>query len=150
VNPDRDAIYTALAAPDFDPRRVAYVPTPIDVVTNQAFEPVSIAASQPDRLVVDADLTTPGLLIFSEVNYPGWRAIVNGAPVPIVEVNGLLRGVVLPSGQAHVEMTFQPVSLRIGLTLSMMGVTACLLLMIWSRVRVVGKRLDHSRKVQYD
>ena len=42
VNPDRDAIYAALAAPDFDPRRVAYVPNPIDVVTNQALEPVSI------------------------------------------------------------------------------------------------------------
>jgi hypothetical protein len=150
VNPDRDAVYAALAAPDFDPRRVAYVPTPIDVATNQVFEPVSIAASQPDRLAVDADLATPGLLIFSEVNYPGWRAIVNEAPAPIVEVNGLLRGVVLPGGQAHVELTFQPVSLWVGLILSIVGVTACLLLMIWSRVRFVGKELDRSSKVRHD
>lgn len=150
VNPDRGAIYAALAAPGFDPRRVAYVPAPIDVVANQAFEPVSIAASQPNRLVVDADLTTPGLLIFSEVNYPGWRATANGAPVPIVEVNGLLRGVVLPGGQAHVEMTFQPVLLWVGLILSIMGVAACLLLMIWSRVQLIGKGLDRSSKVRHD
>jgi hypothetical protein len=33
---------------DFDPRRVAYVPKSIDVVTNQAIEPASIVTSQPD------------------------------------------------------------------------------------------------------
>jgi hypothetical protein len=144
VNPDRAAIRAALAAPDFDPRRVAYVPAPIDVVTTQASEPVSIAALQSDRLAVDADLAAPGLLIFSEVNYPGWQATVNGAPAPIVEVDGLLRGVVLPAGPAHVEMTFQPASLMVGLTLSLVGIAACLLFMFWNRVRRAGKGQDRS------
>ncbi len=142
VNPDRDAIYTALATPDFDPRRVAYVPAPIDVITNQALEPVSIGTAAPDRIAVDADLVTPGLLILSEVSYPAWRATVNGAPVPIVVVNGLLRGVALPSGQAHVEMTFQPASLLIGSTLSLVGLIVCSLLMIGSKVRHIGKAPD--------
>jgi len=52
-------------------------------------------ASQPDRLVVETGLTTPGLLVLSEVNYPGWTALVNGSPSPLVEANGLLRGVAL-------------------------------------------------------
>ena len=150
VNPDRAAIRAALAAPDFDPRRAAYVPAPIDVATTQAPEPVSIAALQSDRLAVDADLAAPGLLIFSEVNYPGWQATVNGDPAPIVEVDGLLRGVVLPAGSAHVEMTFQPASLVVGLTLSLVGIAACLLLIFWDRVRRAGKGLDRSGKAGYD
>jgi hypothetical protein len=133
ANADRAAVYAALAAPGFDPRRTAYVPAPIAVVANQAVELASIAASKPDRLAVDASLATPGLLIFSEVNYPGWRASVNGAPVPIVEVDGLLRGVVLPGGQAHVELTLQPVSLWVGLALSIAGMAACFSVCIISR-----------------
>jgi hypothetical protein len=131
VNADRDAIYAALAAPDFDPRRVAYVPQPIAVVTNQAIEPVSIAASQPDRLVAEAGLTTPGLLVLSEINYPGWMATVNGSPTSIVEVDGLLRGVALPGGPARVEMFFRPASLIVGGVLSALGVVLWILLMVW-------------------
>lgn len=131
VNTDRDAIYTALAAPDFNPRRVAYVPTPIEVIENQAIEPISIALVQPDRLMVDADLTTPGLLVLSEINYPGWTALVNGSSTPIVEVDGLLRGMALPSGSAQVEMIFRPGSLTAGGLLTLLGVVLWFVLMIW-------------------
>jgi hypothetical protein len=128
VNADRDAIYTALAMPDFDARRSAYVPAPIEVVANQAIEPVSVVISHPDRLVVDAGLTTPGLLVLSEVNYPGWTATVNDSPAPIIEVNGVLRGVALPAGAARVEMSYQPVSLLIGGLASLAGIFCVLVL----------------------
>ncbi len=131
VNTERDMIYTALAAPDFDPRRMAYVPNSIGVVANQAIEPVSIVTSQPDRLVVHADLTTPGLLVLSEINYPGWTAQVNGTPASIVEVDGLLRGIALPGGSAQVEMFFQPASLVVGGMMTMLGVVLWIALMIW-------------------
>jgi hypothetical protein len=128
VQPDRGAIFTALAAPDFNARQLAYVPTPIAVESNQATESISIVAAQPDRLALEAVLTTPGLLVLSEVNYPGWTATVNGASVPIMEVNGLLRGVLLPAGQAHVEMIFQPVSLALGGVLTGVGILCALVL----------------------
>jgi hypothetical protein len=71
VKADREAIYAALAARDFDPRRVAYTPQPIEAVANQTLEPVSIAASQPAGLVLEASLTTPGLLVLAR-SLPGW------------------------------------------------------------------------------
>jgi hypothetical protein len=133
VNADRDAVYAAMAVPDFDPRRTAYVPIPIDVIENQALEPVSIASSHPDRLVVDAALTTPGLLVLSEINYPGWTAVVNGSLTPIVEVNGLLRGVALPSGSAQVEMIFRPGSLTVGGLITLSGVVLWIVLRLWPK-----------------
>jgi hypothetical protein len=139
VNADRNAVYAALAAPDFDPRRVAYVPAPLDVITNQALEPVSIISSQPDRLVVDVNLTTPGLLVLSEINYPGWTALMNGSPASIVEVNGLLRGVALPGGSTRVEMIFRPGPLTAGSLLTLLGVVLWIALTIrpvcWREVK---------------
>jgi uncharacterized membrane protein YfhO len=87
--------------------------------------------SQPDRLVVDVNLTTPGLLVLSEINYPGWMTLVNGSPASIIEVNGLLRGIALPSGSAQVEMIFQPGSLAAGGIMTVLGVVFWLALMIW-------------------
>ena len=104
---------------------------------NQALEPVSITTLEPNRIGVEADLATPGLLILSEVNYPGWTAIVNGVQRPIVEVNGLLRGVVLPGGAAHVDMVFQPQSLTWGIALSIAGLIIWLALIVSSRRRRV-------------
>jgi hypothetical protein len=135
VNSDRSAIYTALAVPGFDPRHVAYVPTPIDVVTNQAVEPVSTVTMQPDQVEVDANLTTPGLLVLSEISYPGWTALVNGSPASIVEVDGLLRGVALPAGQARVEMSFRPMSLVAGGIVTVLGVVLWLALIVWQQHR---------------
>ncbi len=148
TKPDRAAIYEALAAPGFDPRRVAYTQKPIEVVTNQAVEPVSIGVLDPDRVVVDTDLATPGLLVLSEVNYPGWQVTVNGSAAEMMEVDGLLRGAALPGGPARVEMIFQPVSLIIGLALSILGLTVWLLLMIGRRAQRNRKGLDQSRKAQ--
>jgi uncharacterized membrane protein YfhO len=111
------------------------------VVENQALEPVSIASSQPDRLVVDAALATPGLLVLSEVNYPGWTASVNGSPTPIVEVNGLLRGVALPSGSAQVELVFRSGSLTAGGLITLSGVVLWIVLMLWpNRSREAQRR----------
>ena len=135
TEPDRQSIYTALAAPGFDPRRVAYTQSPVSVVTSQATEPVSITIPDPQRIVVDADPATPGLLVLSEVNYPGWMAIVNGAAAPIVEVNGLLRGIVLPAGPARAEMIFRPLSLVAGGILTIVGWIVWLVLIIWGKRR---------------
>lgn len=141
VKPDRSSIYTALAAPEFDPRRVAYVSTPIAVTPNQAVEPVSIELVQPDRLVVETTLATPGLLVLSEVNYPGWSASVNGQPHPIVEVDGLLRGIVLANGPARIELVFQPTALLSGGGITMLGVLGWGAALIWPirrRVKALG------------
>ncbi len=133
VRSNVDDIDTALSDPNFNARGVAYTQTPIEVVTNQALEPVSITTLGPTRSVIDATLTTPGVLVLSEVNYPGWSAIVNGVEVPIIEVDGVLRGVALPSGPSRVEMIFRPTSVLIGGMVSVIGIVVCIGLIVWRR-----------------
>jgi hypothetical protein len=131
VQPDRDAIFAALAAPDFDPRRVAYTRSSVDVLPNRASEPITITDVTPNRLGVESNLETPGLLVLSEVNYPGWTATVNGTATSIIETDGVLRGVALPGGQSRVEMSYQPLSLSVGGVLSGIGLVLWLVCLIW-------------------
>lgn len=78
---------------------------------------------QPNRIKVQAK--GPGLLVLSELYYPGWRVYVDGQPGTIEPTGGLLRGVTLADGSHSVEFIFSPVVIYIGLGIS--G-AACLLL----------------------
>jgi hypothetical protein len=134
VKPDRSAIFAALAAPDFDPQRVAYTMEPVSTEPGGG-DQVQVISIEPSRLVVDAALNSPGLLVLSEVNYPGWQAAVNGQPVNLIEVDGLLRGLPLPAGLSRVELVYQPAALMIGAVLTTVGMLACGLLIMLARRR---------------
>ncbi|NPV86416.1 MAG: YfhO family protein [Anaerolineae bacterium] len=66
---------------------------------------------------VFAEASGPGLLVLSQVDYPGWQVYVNGEQTQKVTVENLLPGVILPEGKHHVVFVFRPVLLYIGLGL---------------------------------
>ena len=98
-----------------------------------AAAPARIVSYTPNRIVVEAAVSEPGLLVLSEVWYPGWRATAGGLPLPIVRVEGVLRGVSLDAGQHTVEFRYAPWTVWAGLAVS--GLTA-LLLLAWTVVRL--------------
>lgn len=88
--------------------------------------PARLAEYTPNHIVVEATATVPGLLVLSEVWYPGWRATVDGGPTPIHLVEGVLRGVYLETGAHRVEFRYAPWTVWAGLSVS--GLTALALL----------------------
>lgn len=68
----------------------------------------------------------PGLLFMSDQYYPGWRAFVEGEEVRIFRADHCFRAVPLQGGVNLVELSFEPVSFRIGLFGTMSGLLACL------------------------
>ena len=84
--------------------------------------PAEIETFSPNRIVVKAGLDERGLLVLSENWYPGWRVLDNGQELPIQQVEGTLRGVVLEPGTHRVEFSYSPWTVWIGLTVS--GVAA--------------------------
>lgn len=90
-----------------------------------------ISEYQPERLVVDVAAAAPRLLVVAEPWYPGWVARVMGpepAQVEIIPVNGWMRGVVVPAGRNRIEMSFEPMSLRLGAGIS----SVCLVGWCWA------------------
>ncbi len=89
-------------------------------------KPAQISAYTPNRITVQADTETPGLLVFSEVWYPGWQARVDGNDAPVWRVEGVLRGVYVRAGSHTVELRYRPWTVWAGLATS--GLTGLLLL----------------------
>lgn len=80
----------------------------------------------PNRIIVKAVLESAGLLVLSEVWYPGWHALDNGREIAIQRVAGTLRGVNLDGGSHTVEFRYSPWTAWGGLGIS--GATALILL----------------------
>lgn len=84
----------------------------------------------PNTISIDA-VSGPGVIMLSEIVYPGWQARIDGRLAEIEPVGDLLRSIVLPQGVHSVELTFRPAPLYIGLGLAGL---AGLVLLVLSRV----------------
>ncbi len=116
-----EKVLERLREPEFDPRRVAILPHRPDLALPSQVEGESSAVileRQPERMVVDVDMAADGLLVLSEVYYPGWRAYADGEEVPIYRADHVLRAVPLRAGHHRVEMVFDPLWPRVGLAVS--------------------------------
>jgi hypothetical protein len=100
---------------------------------------------EPDRIEVEASLPGVGLLVVSEIWYPGWRATVDGQDQPVERVADILRGVHVPQGTHHIVVMYDPASVRWGGRLSLV---AWLIVVIgniaWFFFRAVGQRREST------
>ena len=70
---------------------------------------ISLENYSPDVLTYTTSVKKSGLAVFSEIYYPkGWKAFIDGQETPILRVNYLLRGLMLPEGDHRIEMRFEP------------------------------------------
>jgi membrane protein YfhO len=72
----------------------------------------------PNKAVVTAKSSQGALLEMADLYYPGWKAFVDGAEVPIYRVNYCFKGVFLPPGSHVVRFVFEPPTLLPSLWLS--------------------------------
>lgn len=75
----------------------------------------------PGRSVFEVDLACPGLVVTGDIFYRGWRARVDGARVPIQEIEGAVRAVAAPAGHHRIEYAYQPTSVYLGAVLTVLG-----------------------------
>lgn len=77
-------------------------------------ETATVTSYEPQRVVVDATLDQPGLVILAEVYYPGWHLTIDGKDAPIYRANRLMRGAAVPAGRHRLIYTYAPQSFAIG------------------------------------
>lgn len=70
---------------------------------------------------VNVKMSCEGLLVVGDTYFPGWTAMINGRPAEVHEVNGVMRGVVVPAGDWTVMMDYRPGSLQLGGALTGLG-----------------------------
>jgi hypothetical protein len=71
---------------------------------------------------LEGNTAKPGILFFSDVYFPGWKAWLNGNPVPILKANEAFRALVLPqAGPYKVRMVYDPTPLKAGAAVSLVS-----------------------------
>ncbi len=128
---DHTQIWAMVADPAFDPasRALVYDSSAIPVSVMQSDEADSSGVNSVSTLSYQAENMSfavvsdrERLLVVSEVYYPaGWKATVNGLDVEIVQVDHVLRGIVVPEGESTVALTFDPASQRNGIWITGLG-----------------------------
>ena len=116
-------------------------------VTKAASDSASIAtltAYEPNRLSYDVRSPKGGVVVFSEIFYPGWTATVDGQPVQIGRVNYVLRAITVAAGEHKVELAFFPHSLDVTETVAYASFGLLLLLIIVAMVTAMRKERKSS------
>jgi hypothetical protein len=118
----------------FDPQHTALV-APEEGLPAGPFSPGSVSTQiqqiSDGRITVTVSTVGGGFLVLSEVDYPGWRAHIDGTPVPVRRTDVALQGVVVPSGTHTVEFELVSLTQRAGASLSVAGLLICAVLIAW-------------------
>jgi hypothetical protein len=95
---------------------------------------VRISKYGPNQIHLEASCLGPRILFLSEVDYPGWKARVDGRPEKIYRANYAFRALPLGPGRHRIKMVYRPASFYLGLTVT--GLTLGILL-LWGGFRRV-------------
>jgi hypothetical protein len=83
-----------------------------------------------ERVAGDVVLSRDSLVVVGQTYTPDWVARVDGKQVPVHPANVMLQSVEVPAGRHHVELSYEPASVRLGLALSGFGVFG-LMALLW-------------------
>jgi hypothetical protein len=89
-----------------------------------------LTVDEPERVVVQTAASDRRMLVLTDSYFPGWHATVDGVELPIIPVNLLFRGVMIPAGHHVVEFDYRPVTWYAGLALSALGLGGLVLALV--------------------
>jgi hypothetical protein len=90
--------------------------------TCSGMDPFRIVLRQPDRFIVDADMSCAGLMITGDPRLSGWQAWRDGRRTAVQEYRGVLRAVSVPAGHHRIEFYYRPASVYWGAAISIIGI----------------------------
>ena len=74
---------------------------------------VTLTVYEANRLGYEITSQKGGVVVFSEIYYPGWTCTIDGAEAEIARADYVLRAIRVPAGKHTVVMTFDPQTVHI-------------------------------------
>ncbi len=124
---DQAQVIGWLSDPGFDPRSTVILPRkPALALPSQPPQNSSVTITKylPESISADVDTPSDGVLVISEMDYPGWVAMVDGKITNILRADAGLRGVALTKGKHRVDLDYRPVSVTVGAAVSVLALAA--------------------------
>lgn len=92
---------------------------------------VKLTSYSSNHLKYSVSSDAGGVIVFSEVYYPGWTATVDGNPVELGRVNYLLRAINVAPGKHNVELMFYPKSVSTTETIAYIAYAVLILALLF-------------------
>ncbi len=99
-----------------------------------------LAEDRPEQVVAELTANFPGLLVLTDLYYPGWIAEEAGRRLPMLRADGYFRAVALASGTHRIVFRYRPISFYTGAAVS----ASALLTILW--VWLVGEPVRVGRR----
>ena len=131
---DADAELGALHG--LDTKHVAVVDKKFQqVLGEEALQPdstaqVTLTEYEANRLTYEVNSRNGGIVVFSEIYYPGWTCTIDGTDTQIARADYVLRAIRIPAGKHTVVMTFDPQTVHITETIAYSALAVLALLLI--------------------
>ena len=100
---------------------------------------VAFIESYGGHAQVNVKMSCEGLVVLGDVYFPGWRAAIDDRPAVVHEVNGMMRGVIVPKGDHTLMFDYRPWSVQAGAALSGLSLVGLLALAWRSRALQDGR-----------
>lgn len=107
---------------------------------NDSTAVVKLEKYAPNHLEYTVRSKNGGVVVFSEIFYPGWKATMDGQPVEIGRVNYILRAIQVKGGQHKVVLDFHPSSISVTETVAYAALLLLLLAIVFVIYRKVRKK----------
>lgn len=107
---DTNPLYTAIV----DKKFAEQIKSPVvsDNVSSDTLRSVILTDYQPNALKYEVDSKNGGVVVFSEIYYPGWISYIDGKEVEHGRADYILRAMNVPAGKHQIEFKFDPKSLH--------------------------------------
>ena len=115
-----------------------------ETVAQDSLSTVELTAYEPNQLTYTVNSSKGGVLVFSEIYYPGWTASVDGQEVEVGRVNYVLRAIHISGGKHQVVLSFFPKSVNTTETLAYISLVILLLLVVAGVVLRIFRKKHQS------
>jgi hypothetical protein len=119
VVPNDDIVRQHIASGTENLRENVYIDRPFPCQSD-GIGSAEIIEYRPNDIAIKTS-GSGGLLTLSDQFYPGWLASIDGVPTEIVRADTVFRAVCVPPGDHTVRFEYRPMSLYIGLALTVLG-----------------------------
>jgi len=138
---EQSDVFQAFGQTNVDLRRIVFLPLEArDVISATQHTAARVLGAQFANQKISIQTAAPAssMVVISQTHYPAWKAYVDGAPAKIWRANYAFQALQVPAGQHQVQLVYEDKKLYVGVLLSALGLTACLIIWLLARFRKHG------------
>lgn len=101
---------------------------------------VELTSYEANQLKYTIQSQKGGVVVFSEIYYPGWSVTIDGKPAEMGRVNYVLRALKVPAGKHEIVATFRPASVATTNNIAYAALAITILLFVFAIVIRMRKK----------